>query len=83
MTSQATTQEGCIPDISSENKRGKLKTRKKQAKIGLAVSIGVLVATGFGGSKTAKSLHIAAGAALVGLSVWHHSLYRTKPRKDS
>lgn len=70
-------------DLPVAGKTGDLQKRRKQAKIGLGVSIGLLVATGFGGSKAAKRLHIASGVALVGFSIWHHRLYGTKGRKKS
>lgn len=58
-----------------------LARRREQAKAGMAVSLGALVATGFfayagGRSGTTRALHIGAGVALVGFSYWHWSLYR-------
>lgn len=60
-----------------------LPRQREQAKAGLAVSLGVLVATGFLGrgrdgtlNRTARTLHLGAGLALVGFSYWHWSLYQ-------
>jgi len=55
--------------------------RRGQAKLGMAISLGALVATGIAsgmrGSWTpgARTLHVCAGVALVGFSYWHVTLY--------
>lgn len=54
---------------------------KTLAKHGMTVSLAALVATGFIGGKTSKRLHLVAGVALVGFSLWHHSLYPSPNRK--
>lgn len=54
---------------------------KTLAKHGMTVSLAALVATGFIGGKTSKRLHLVAGVALVGFSLWHHSLYPSSNRK--
>ncbi|MBG0774898.1 MAG: hypothetical protein H0S85_00495 [Desulfovibrionaceae bacterium] len=46
------------------------------AKVGLTAVLGVLTVTGFVRSRGARRLHLAAGAALLGLSLWHHTLYQ-------
>ena len=51
------------------------------AKHGMTVSLAALVATGFIRGTTSRRLHLAAGVALVGFSLWHHSLYPTSNRK--
>lgn len=53
---------------------------RELAKLGLAVTMGVLVATGLSRSRSSRQLHIIAGGALVGLSVWHHLLYPSRKR---
>lgn len=55
-------------------------TRKKRAlaKVGMATSLGTLVATGLmetNRTEGLKKLHIWSGFALVGFSYWHYSLY--------
>ncbi|WP_460032902.1 hypothetical protein [Megalodesulfovibrio paquesii] len=51
------------------------------AKHGMTVSLAALVATGFIRGTTSRRLHLAAGVALVGFSLWHHSLYPSPNRK--
>jgi len=58
-----------------------LEDKKKYAKTGMTVSMGVLAVTGFMQGKGAKALHIWSGAALIGFSLWHHMLY--SPRVKS
>ena len=64
-----------------ENKNTPLKDKKKYAKIGMTVSLGVLTATGFMRGTGSKTLHIWSGAALIGFSLWHHMLYQPKTEK--
>jgi hypothetical protein len=59
-----------------------LETKKEAAKIGMTASMAIVVGTSFGmKSKIMKNLHIGAGVALVGFSLWHHMLYQ--PSKKS
>lgn len=59
-----------------------LDTKKEVAKIGMTASMAIVVGTSFGmKSKVMKNLHIGAGVALVGFSLWHHMLYQ--PSKKS
>ena len=60
------------------NKNITLEDKKKYAKVGMTVSMGVLTATGFMQGKGTKALHIWSGAALIGFSLWHHMLYQPK-----
>ena len=54
-----------------------LDTKKEIAKIGMTASMGITVATSFNmKGKVMKNLHIGAGVALVGFSLWHHLLYQ-------
>lgn len=48
---------------------------RELAKVGMTASLGLLVATGFSRTRAARRLHVLAGVALVGCSVWHHMLY--------
>lgn len=46
------------------------------AKAGMSVSLAALVLTAFGmKNKTIKKIHIAAGVAMVGFSIYHAGLY--------
>ncbi len=63
-----------------ENKNMSIEDKKKYAKVGMTVSMGVLAATGFVQGKGAKTLHIWSGAALIGFSLWHHMLYQPKAK---
>ena len=61
-----------------------LETKKEVAKIGMTASLGVVVGTSFAmDSKIMKNLHIGAGVALVGFSLWHHFLYQPSKRDAS
>ncbi len=53
-------------------------TKRKAAKVGMATSLGVLVATGLMETEKApvtKRIHLWSGFALVGFSYWHYTLY--------
>jgi len=54
-----------------------LEVQKEIAKVGMTVSMGITVATAFK-MKSRKVLHVGAGVALVGFSLWHHLLYQGK-----
>jgi len=60
--------------------RREMEEKRTVAKIGMTVSLGVLVATGMMRGRGAKVLHIWSGLALIGFSVWHHRLYRAPNR---
>ncbi|QLA14862.1 hypothetical protein [Desulfolutivibrio sulfoxidireducens] len=59
-----------------------LRGKRELAKVGMAVSLGTLLATGFmermGGQtgQTVRNVHLFSGLALVGFSYWHWSLYQ-------
>ena len=57
-------------------RRQTLRNKQSVAKMGMAVSMGTLITTGFMGGRGAKTLHIWSGLALIGFSVWHHRLYQ-------
>ena len=63
-----------------ENKNITMEDKKKYAKLGMAVSMGVLTATGFVRGKGSKALHVWSGAALIGFSLWHHMLYQPRAK---
>jgi hypothetical protein len=50
--------------------------KRSSAKIGMSLSLGALVVTGFMPGRGAKTLHVWSGLALIGFSIWHHNLYR-------
>ncbi|WP_169754591.1 helicase [Campylobacter curvus] len=53
-----------------------LQTQRNIAKIGMGVSLGVVTLTAFSmKNRFGKGLHIVAGAALVGFSLYHYGLY--------
>lgn len=59
-----------------------LEVQKEIAKVGMTVTMGVTVVTAFKmKNKTMKNLHVGAGVALVGFSLWHHLLYQPDRRK--
>lgn len=61
-----------------------LDTKKEVAKIGMTASMAIVVGTSFGmKSKVMKNLHIGAGVALVGFSLWHHMLYQPSKKSSS
>lgn len=73
------------PDRNALARRQR-KADRELAKLGLAASLGVLVATGLSKNRSWKKLHVIAGSALVGLSIWHHLLYsspKDNPRGDN
>lgn len=60
-----------------------LDTKKELAKIGMTASMGITVATAFYmKNKFIKNLHVVAGTALVGFSLWHHMLYQPSKKSD-
>lgn len=59
-----------------------LEVQKEIAKVGMTVSMGITVATAFKmKNKTMKRLHVGAGFAMVGFSLWHHMLYQPGKKK--
>ena len=59
-----------------------LEVQKEIAKVGMTVSMGITVATAFKmKSRKVKNLHVGAGVALVGFSLWHHMLYQGKKKE--
>ena len=56
--------------------------RRRQAKLGMTLSLGALVASGILSrlngpwQQGARVLHVCSGAALIGFSYWHVTLYQ-------
>jgi hypothetical protein len=58
-----------------------LKTQRKIAKAGVIASMGVLLWTGMQPRRLYRGLHIWAGMALLGVTLWHWSLYQPRAEK--
>ncbi|ETD23298.1 hypothetical protein [Helicobacter macacae] len=52
-----------------------IESKREFAKLGMSVSLLTCVGSAFFKGNFARNLHIASGVALVGFSIWHHSLY--------
>lgn len=52
--------------------------KRRYTKYAMAGSLALLLVSGFGKGKSSRNLHTAAGAALIGLSVYHTSLYKNR-----
>ena len=71
------------------NHDGLQAVQRRQAKTGMAIALGTLVATGLmSGKETpwaskARTLHLCAGVALVGFSCWHWSLYHKRNKANT
>ena len=55
-----------------------VESKKEFAKLGMSASLLLCVGSAFFKGNFARNLHIASGVALVGFSIWHHSLYEKK-----
>ena len=78
------------PKATAQSAQGLSLARQRElAKVGMSVSLAVLVVTGFTGAHKrgpSRTLHLASGATLVGFSLWHHCLYgkpAAKPQENS
>ncbi len=57
-------------------KLNKISSQRRLAKNGLIISLGITTLSGLMmKGKSARYLHYTAGAALIGLTIWHHQLY--------
>lgn len=52
-----------------------IESKREFAKLGMSASLLACVGSAFFKGNFARNLHIASGVALVGFSIWHHSLY--------
>lgn len=78
---QPQTQKQNLKNKKSEKdpKKLDLTTKKELVKIGMSLSMGLVVLSGFNTrSKFSRNLHIISGVALVGLSYYHTQLYDKK-----
>jgi hypothetical protein len=69
----------CAPPRAKHDAvRPSLAQKRRLAKDAMWVSLAVLTVTAFTGARkrsVSRSLHITSGAALIGLALWHHTLY--------
>lgn len=56
------------------------RAQRQAAKWGMGASMAALFYTGFRGGRRAMDLHVWAGVALLGFSLWHLYLYQPRPR---
>lgn len=59
----------------------KRQSDRELAKTGMAVSLGALVMTGLLRTPQARVFHIIAGTAMVGLCLWHSTLYKPNNKR--
>ncbi|TQR60367.1 hypothetical protein [Campylobacter troglodytis] len=53
-----------------------LESQKELAKIGMGISLALTATTAlFMNNPSTRKIHIISGAALIGFSIWHYSLY--------
>ena len=57
------------------SQRSLLAQKRDWAKTGMALAMGALVATAFMNTPRSRGWHLLSGGALVGFSIWHHTLY--------
>ncbi|MGP1450620.1 MAG: hypothetical protein ACTTJS_05805 [Wolinella sp.] len=61
-----------------------LEEKREIAKIGMVGAIVATVGSAFFlKNRSMRRLHVGAGAALIGFSLWHHMLYQGKVTPDS
>jgi len=72
-----------MPGKKVSKKTDFLSTAEKRdlAKLGMVVSMGTLMVTGFMG-REASRMHIGSGLALIGFSYWHYRLYQPNSPKQ-
>ncbi|QOQ97606.1 hypothetical protein [Helicobacter winghamensis] len=66
-------------ELEIKDNKISIETKREIAKIGMSTSLLLTAGSAlFLKNKTAKAIHITAGVALVGFSIWHASLYPKK-----
>lgn len=65
-----------LPQTRPEKQASRIVRERRVARIGMTAAMGALMATGLMRGRGARVFHIWSGLALIGLSVWHHNLYR-------
>ncbi len=71
----------CTQTVQTPAKQSSLKNDRSLAKTGMAATLGALVMTGLMRTPQARALHFIAGTALVGLCIWHTTLYKPNNKK--
>ncbi len=71
----------CTRTAQPPAKQSSMQSDRSLAKTGMAVSLGALVVTGLMRTPQARALHFIAGTALVGLCIWHTTLYKPNNKK--
>ena len=61
---------------------GDRRREREVSKAGMTASLGGLVVTGFMRGAGASTLHIWAGMALIGFTLWHASLYQPPTSRE-
>lgn len=67
--------------LTATDRKKKLISKKQKRRLvkdAMVVSMATLFITGFNKSKGSRKLHVAAGVALAGLSIYHNFLYPDK-----
>ncbi len=57
------------------------KTVSSLSKAGMVASLAVLTLTGLGRGRSNRNIHVLAGVALIGFSVWHYNICRPPERR--
>ncbi len=57
------------------------KTVRSLSKAGMVASLAVLALTGLGRGRSNRNIHVLAGVALIGFSVWHYNVCRPPERR--
>ncbi len=52
-----------------------MKQKRSIAKVGMTVSLAVLVVTGLNRTRNSRKIHLAAGISMIGFSAYHAALY--------
>lgn len=61
--------------------RSTLKTQRTAAKVGMTASMAVLLWSALSRSRKFRTYHTVAGVALVALTAWHMTLYKSNAKK--
>lgn len=64
--------------MSEQKQMSPTQKKRRYAKYAMAAAMGVLVISGMQKGKTARNVHTLSGIALVGLSVYHTYLYKSR-----
>jgi hypothetical protein len=73
-------QPAATPPAKSPAKQTSVPTQRRLAKAGMATSMGVLVWSAMVRGRQAMRYHTLAGVALLGFTVWHIALYKSRDK---